>query len=99
MEEHHVENTKISFRLYNDGNYDTRMQALVIGLSVYIVSQDDNVSHSRAPLQASRSKSLFSNFHGVIFFNGTRLDRVPPDFGRNIVRVKRVGQSGAVYRD
>lgn len=66
--------------------YDATMQTLVIGLNLYMVSQNCDVSPAKNPLvkKPSASGSAASNtlggFQGIIFANGTRLDHIPPGF-------------------
>jgi len=66
--------------------YDATMQALVIGLNLYMVSQNCDVSRSKNPLakkpsaSGSAASKMLGGFQGIIFANGTRLDHIPPGF-------------------
>lgn len=75
-------------------DYNPMMQALVIGLNLYMVSQNCKTWNGTNPLAGSKAmKSLtssssqrgqrgagFSPFKGVIFANGTVLDEIPTGF-------------------
>ncbi|KAL3441385.1 PLC-like phosphodiesterase [Aspergillus insuetus] len=72
-------------------DYNSMMQTLVIGLNLYMVSQNCAVAKGKNPLveQVTHTRLLqaeedsgFSTFTGVIFANGTVLDTPPPAFCR-----------------
>lgn len=76
-------------------SYNPMMQTLVIGLNLYMVTQNCIVSSISNPLVAAKAKaktlggsptttlhSGFKTFSGVIFANGTVLDEAPPGFCR-----------------
>ncbi|GAP93420.1 hypothetical protein SAMD00023353_10300200 [Rosellinia necatrix] len=74
-------------------DYNPMMQTLAIGLNLYMVSQNCDVSTSKNPLLRGEQKQSrlgsptteagFRTFRGVIFANGTKLDETPPDFCRS----------------
>jgi hypothetical protein len=76
--------------------YNPMIQTLVIGLNLYMVTQNCIVSNIKNPLVAAKAKAAsktlggspstpskgFPTFSGVIFANGTVLDEAPPGFCR-----------------
>ncbi|KAM0339921.1 hypothetical protein ACHAPU_010753 [Fusarium lateritium] len=60
------------------------MQVLAIGLNLFLVSENCGISSIRPPLLPlnngpARLASRKSGWNGVVFANGTRLDKAPPN--------------------
>ncbi|KAF2714397.1 PLC-like phosphodiesterase [Pleomassaria siparia CBS 279.74] len=75
----------------SEAGYNPMMQTLVIGLNLYMVSQNCKVSTTKHPLlqakqaaesSAAAQSTAFKTFSGVIFANGTVLDEAPHAFCR-----------------
>ncbi|KAL2131842.1 hypothetical protein VTI74DRAFT_4556 [Chaetomium olivicolor] len=76
----------------SEANYNPMMQTLVIGLNLYMVTQNCKVSNVKNPLLKSKAQAKtfsaspnaggFKTFRGVIFANGTVLNEAPPGFCR-----------------
>lgn len=63
------------------------MQVLAVGLNLYVISENCDINKNRPPLLPGSSKTAklasggrkgFSSWNGVVFANGTRLDKTPP---------------------
>lgn len=77
----------------DEANYSPMMQTLAIGLNLYMVSGNCDVTKSKNLLLKEKQLSIASfsetststglqTFNGVIFANGTTLDKAPIDFCR-----------------
>lgn len=61
--------------------FDSLLQNFVVGMNLYMVSQNCDLTSVGFPLKAPTTNNL-SRFSGVAFFNGTVLDKAPPGFDR-----------------
>lgn len=66
--------------------YNTLLQNFVIGMNMYMVTQNCKVSQVGFPFTSNKDYGL-SKFHGVAFFNGTVLPDAPPGFRRDLTYV------------
>ncbi|KAK4461341.1 PI-PLC X domain-containing protein 1 [Cladorrhinum samala] len=77
------------------------MYWLTIGLNLYTVSENCEISKRRSPVLRARGMGLRSRgsekpWNGIIFANGTKIDNPPPDYHPGRIELLR---NGTVFRN
>jgi len=70
------------------------MYWLAIGLNLYTISENCDISKRRSPVLRTRGMGLRSRetrWNGIIFANGTKVDNPPPDFHPGRIEILRNG--------